>query len=112
MQPESVATRNRTSDVLVWGEVQLNLRRMQVGVEGQWTSLTKTELELLRMLMEAKGGVVSREDLLNAIWDDTDFVDDNTLTVNVARVRRRLAVLGVEDLIHTVRGAGYQLASR
>ncbi|GEO26668.1 DNA-binding response regulator [Alicyclobacillus acidoterrestris] len=94
---------------LAFGPFELNVRKMQVGFQGHWTALTKTEFELLRTLMEAKGAVVSRDLLLTALWDDTTFVDDNTLTVNVTRLRKRLTELGATDVIRTVRGVGYQL---
>jgi DNA-binding response OmpR family regulator len=71
--------------------------------------LSATEAGLLRQLIEGQGKVVSREDLLSALWDDTQFVDDNTLTVNVARVRRKLEELGLPSAIVTVRGQGYRL---
>ncbi|MBL0388714.1 response regulator transcription factor [Tumebacillus sp. ITR2] len=72
-------------------------------------SLSATEAGLLRRLMEAQGKIVSRDDLLGALWDDTQFVDDNTLTVNIARVRRKLEELGLPTAIVTVRGQGYRL---
>ncbi|KEO82604.1 response regulator transcription factor [Tumebacillus flagellatus] len=72
-------------------------------------SLSGTEAGLLKKLIRAEGKVVSREDLLSALWDDTQFVDDNTLTVNVARVRRKLEELGLPTAIVTVRGQGYRL---
>ena len=63
----------------------------------------------LLCLAERHGEIVEREALLEALWDDVDFVDDNTLTVNVARLRRRLAELGLGDAIETKRGLGYRL---
>lgn len=107
--PQQDAKQLAVEDTLTWGPLRVNVRRMQVTIEDACTSLTKTEFELLRTLMEAGGNVVSREVLLGALWDDTDFVDDNTLTVNVTRLRRRLSELGVDNLIHTVRGVGYRL---
>lgn len=71
--------------------------------------LTKNEFRLLDKLARKPGVIVSREELLEALWDDADFVDDNTLTVNVARVRRKLEDLGIERSLETVRGQGYRL---
>lgn len=59
--------------------------------------------------MDGNAALVRREVLLDSLWDDTQFVDDNTLTVNVTRVRRKLADLGLANALTTVRGLGYQL---
>lgn len=81
--------------------------------EAEWDSarveLTKKEFSLLESLAKKVGKVVAREELLEALWDDTNFVDDNTLSVNVTRVRKKLQQLGIENAIETVRGAGYRL---
>jgi two-component system, OmpR family, response regulator len=97
------------SDTLSWGDLRLDVRRGLLHARDVTVSLTATEMELLRQLIEAGGNIVRREDLLIALWDDTHFVDDNTLTVNVARVRRKLAEVGFPDVIVTVRGLGYRL---
>jgi len=60
-------------------------------------------------LAQRHGQIVERDELLEALWDDVDFVDDNTLTVNVARLRRRLEELGLDNAIETKRGQGYRL---
>ena len=57
--------------------------------------------------MRKKGNVVPREDLIQALWDTEEFIDENTLTVNVARLRQRLKQIGVEELISTRKGVGY-----
>ena len=57
--------------------------------------------------MNKKGNVVPREDLIQALWDTEEFIDENTLTVNVARLRQRLKQIGVEELISTRKGVGY-----
>lgn len=72
--------------------------------------LSPKEFRLLWCLAQRAGEIVSREELLEALWDDTDFVDDNTLTVNVTRVRRRLEELGLASAIETKRGQGYRLS--
>lgn len=75
----------------------------------QKVSLTNKEFRLIHKLAEQVERIVTRDDLLEALWDDLDFVDDNTLTVNVTRLRKRLADIGIEDAIQTVRGQGYRL---
>lgn len=101
-----------SSDEVEHGGLVLDVHRHTIQLKqrnGEVLSLSATEAGLMRQLMEAEGKVVSREELLNALWDDTQFVDDNTLTVNVARVRRKLEELGAPTSILTVRGQGYRL---
>ena len=69
--------------------------------------LTKNEYLLLKSLMKSAEKVISREELLEAIWNNESFVDDNTLTVNITRTRKKLSKLGLNDVIITKRGVGY-----
>ncbi|HEY8346777.1 MAG TPA: response regulator transcription factor [Symbiobacteriaceae bacterium] len=92
------------------GDLLLNKSTNRVSRGGSEVELTPKEFQLLWTLAERAGEIVGREELLEALWDDIDFVDDNTLTVNVARLRRRLAELGLPDAIETKRGQGYRLA--
>nr|WP_266102600.1 winged helix-turn-helix domain-containing protein [Enterococcus gallinarum] len=71
--------------------------------------LTVREGELLTLLMMAYPEMVSREQILNKLWDDERFVDDNTLSVNVGRLRKKLVSLGLDEPIQTIRGKGYAL---
>jgi DNA-binding response OmpR family regulator len=98
------------------GERKVELRglaiypeRMAIALRGAQAPLTRNELVLLELLLQRHPRVVSREVLLEALWDDQAFVDENTLNVNIARARRKLAELGIENAIETVRGAGYRL---
>lgn len=97
-------------DLVAAGELVLNLANNRVAFRESEVELTPREFRLLLSLARRPGAIVGREQLLEALWDDVDFVDDNTLTVNVARVRRRLAELGLADAIETKRGQGYRLA--
>ena len=74
---------------------------------GNAAELTKNELKILQTLLENKGRVVSREELMKRLWESDSFVDDNTLTVNVARLRYKLKDLGLKDFIKTRRAEGY-----
>ena len=74
---------------------------------GQTVELTKNEYRILSCLMESSGRVVSREKLMERLWETDNFVDENTLTVNVNRLRRKLAAAGLEDFIATRHGVGY-----
>ena len=69
--------------------------------------LTRNEYKILQLLMENKGRVLSRELLMKHLWESESFIDDNTLTVNVARLRKKLEEMGLEDFIVTKKGLGY-----
>lgn len=97
------------SNLLHVGSLLLNRSDNTVGRNGTALELTPKEFRLLWLLAERHGQIVSREEILEALWDDLEFVDDNTLTVNVARVRRRLEELGLPGAIETKRGQGYRL---
>lgn len=71
------------------------------------TELTKNEMKFFLVLIQKKGAIVSRDDLMNELWQSDEFVDDNTLTVNVNRLRKKLEEIGVKDYIVTKRGQGY-----
>ena len=74
---------------------------------GEQIPLSKNEYRILLSLMESKGQVVSRERLMEKLWETDSFVDDNTLTVNVNRLRKKLEAAGLEDFITTKFGVGY-----
>lgn len=71
--------------------------------------LTKNELKILHFLFEHQGEIVSRMDLLDFLWDNEVFIDDNTLSVNITRIRGKLEKIGVKDFIETRRGLGYRI---
>lgn len=77
------------------------------GEGGRCIDLTKNEMRILYYLLKNKGRIVTREELMSYIWDSDEFVDDNTLTVNVTRVREKLEQIGVTEAIVTRRGQGY-----
>lgn len=102
----------READLFQVGSLRLNRSENRVSRGGVELELTPKEFRLLWLLAERVGEIVSREEILEALWDDVEFVDDNTLTVNVARVRRRLEELGLPEAIETKRGQGYRLHLR
>ena len=77
--------------------------------EGVRTELTRNEARILQLLLQKKGSVVSREQLMLSLWDSDEFVDDNTLTVNVNRLRKTLGDAGLPDCIITHKGEGYAI---
>ncbi len=87
--------------------VRLNLDDTSASVGDNRLDLTKNEYLILKNLMEQQGKVVSRETIMERLWGADEFVDDNTLTVNVTRIRKKLDAAGAEDFIATKRGMGY-----
>ena len=75
----------------------------------QRLSLTKNDCRILQTLLEHKGSLVSRDTLMMRLWETDSFIDENTLTVNIARLRRKLDGLGLTDLIVTKKGMGYMI---
>ncbi len=97
------------SDVQELAGLYIHRDRQEVSWKDRKVPLTPKECRLLDCLIRQAESVVTREELLEALWDEMDFVDDNTLTVNVTRLRKKLAELGVADAVETVRGQGYRL---
>ncbi len=100
--------------VLEYRGVLLNMTDMSISFRKKEESvsrmeLTKNEFRILQTLFEAAGGIVSRDMLMKRLWDDECFVDDNTLTVNMNRLRKRLAEIGLSNLVQTKKGVGYFL---
>ena len=96
-------------DVLDAGGLRLSLTKGMVSAGGRTAELTRNELQILACLMAHTGQIVSRADLIDALWDNRIYIDDNTLSVNVTRLRGKLAEIGLPDAIRTRRGMGYQL---
>ncbi|HEM4667612.1 TPA: response regulator transcription factor [Streptococcus suis] len=95
---------------LLWfEEISLDLKTMQVSYGQVVEELTRNEFQILRVLFEHGKEVVSREELMRELWNSDIFVDDNTLSVNIARLRKKLAELGLPDVIATKKGVGYGL---
>lgn len=87
--------------------VILNLNDTSLCCRGETLELTKNEFRILKVLMENRGKTVSRETIMEKLWESDSFIDDNTLTVNVTRLRRKLETVGVKDFIQTKKGVGY-----
>ncbi len=93
--------------LLSHGDVLLNPADGALTCNGQRAELTRNENRILTVLMENKGKIVSRDTLMARLWETDSFVDENTLTVNVTRHRRKLAAVGAPELIKTRKGMGY-----
>ncbi len=85
----------------------LNCNDTSISYEKKRKELTKNEYQILKILMEHPGAVVTREEMMQRLWESDDFIDDNTLTVNVGRLRRKLETLGLNGYIKTKKGLGY-----
>lgn len=106
------AFQSQAVSALECGGAVLNLADMSLNYKGHRLELSKNEFRILQILFEHAGNTVSREKLMKRLWDDECFVDDNTLTVNVNRLRRTLEEIGLRDLIQTKKGVGYQISRR
>ena len=95
--------------ILQYKELQLDLDRGSMQAGSGKTDLTKNESRILAYLIRNQGKIVSRDELIRYLWESDEFVDDNTLTVNINRLRKRLAQIGLENKIETRRGQGYLL---
>ena len=91
------------------GGLTLDEESFKASYNNKSVLLSRNEFKILKRLIEAKGKVVKRELLFEDIWDDKEFVDENTLTVNVTRVKDKLQELGLLNVIKTRRGLGYTL---
>ncbi len=89
--------------------VVLNLRDTTLTCQDKKIELTKNEFKILQLLMENIGKVVSREEIMQCLWESDSFIDDNTLTVNITRLRKKLVEAGLENFITTKKGLGYMV---
>ncbi|MCI9063696.1 MAG: response regulator transcription factor [Clostridia bacterium] len=87
----------------------LNISNSTISKDDKSIDLTKNEYKILRYLTENRGKIVSREDIMECLWESESFIDDNTLSVNITRLRSKLEELGLKDIIETKRGQGYIL---
>jgi DNA-binding response OmpR family regulator len=71
--------------------------------------LSRNEAHILELLIKRNGAIVSRDEIMNELWQTDEFIDDNTLTVNINRLRKKLEEIGAHDQIRTKRGQGYSL---
>ncbi len=97
----------KTGDIIEYNGVKLNILSSKVEYEDKEIELTKNELKILHYLLINKGRIVSRVDIMEYLWDSALFVNDNTLTVNITRLRNKFEDIGVSEFIKTKRGQGY-----
>jgi DNA-binding response OmpR family regulator len=98
-----------TQETIAYNDLKLNLSNGSIIYKGIAAELTKNEIKILSCLIKNKGKIVSRDDLMDFMWSSDIFVDDNNLSVNVTRLRKKLEEVGMKENIETRRGLGYIL---
>lgn len=98
-----------SANVMEYQGMVLNLSDATLTCCEERTELTKNEFRILQMLFENAGKIVSRDAIITRLWESDAFIDDNTLTVNVARLRKKLEAMGLADVIRTKKGIGYMV---
>ena len=102
----------RTYDVqdnakITYKGLTLNILKAEISYKGQSKALTKNEMGILRMLMMNKGNIIPRDAIIDELWQSEEFIDENTLNVNIVRLRKTLAEIVLPDYLKTKRGLGY-----
>ena len=97
------------TEVLSWSGADLHLESSFIEYNGQKADLTKNELKILYYLFKNAGKICSRSDIVDFLWDNQLYVDDNALSVNMTRIREKLASIGLTDFIKTKHRQGYTL---
>ena len=87
----------------------MNIQNSTIEKNDKVIELTKNEYKILKYLIQNRGKIVSREDIMDCLWESESFIDDNTLSVNITRLRNKLAELDLKELLETRRGQGYIL---
>ena len=95
------------SEIIKFKDVTLNLVEVKIYYKDKHIELTKNELKIMKILMDNQEKIVSREDIIEELWDTDEFISENTLTVNINRLRRKLDVIGLKNFITTKKGQGY-----
>lgn len=98
-----------SESLLYYKDAVLDADKCELRYNGNTLELTKNELKILSLLIRNKGKVVSRDKLMMSLWNDDEFVSDNTLNVNITRLRGKIKDLGLEDIIKTKKGIGYMI---
>lgn len=96
-----------SSDVIEWNQAIINLKSGEIYKDGETIELTKNEFFILTALVKSNNEIISRHELMKMLWDDDQFINDNTLTANVTRLRQKLSSLNLSNGIVTKKGLGY-----
>lgn len=102
-------SREIVNDCIFIKDFKINLSNSSIEHNGKVFELTKNEIKILTFLYEKRGTIVSRDEIMTKLWNSDMFIDDNTLTVNINRLRYKLEGAGLYDVIETKRGQGYMI---
>ena len=94
---------------MIFGDFILDLAKSLIQKDEKEVELTKNEFRILKYLSENRGKIIPRDEIMENLWESESFIDDNTLTVNITRLRNKLEELGLKELLQTRRGQGYIL---
>ncbi len=93
----------------MYKDIKVSFLKGSLARDGREQVLTKNEMIIFQVLFDRQGEIVSRDDLMTALWDNEEYINDNALSVNISRLRNKLAELGAEDAIETRKKQGYVL---
>lgn len=99
------------TDVIEWNGALIDMKRGVIRKDGKEVELTKNEFFILAVLIKAKNEIVARHDLIRKLWDDEQFINDNTLTANITRLRQKLEILQLDGAVVTKKKQGYMAIS-
>ena len=99
----------KTEGVQMYGDIEVSTVKGSLTRGAQEVVLTKNEMIIFQLMLDRRGEIVTRDELMTALWDNDEFVNDNALTVNISRLRTKLAELGADKAIETRKKQGYQL---
>lgn len=99
----------QTNSMLFHKGLTINLLKATMSYNGTEVDLTKNELGILRLLMLNKGNIIPRDAIIDELWQSEEFIDENTLNVNIVRLRKKLSGIGLPDYLETKRGLGYKV---
>ena len=96
-------------DIVKYKDVILNILENKIYFNDQFVELSKNEFKIINILMNNQGSIVSRDTIIEELWDSEEFISENTLTVNINRLRKTLENIGLSDFIVTKKGQGYYI---
>lgn len=99
----------QANSVLSHKGLTINLLKTTMSHDGKEVDLTKNELGIIRLLVINKGNIIPRDAIIDELWQSEEFIDENTLNVNIVRLRKKLAGIGLPDYLETKRGLGYRV---